>query len=66
MSELTVAIVEPNVTNGVVVNVEVVAPNWVNTDLEHLIEYTPEQPAAIGWAVVNGVVQVPPPEPDAE
>ncbi len=66
MSERTVAFVEPNVTNGVVVNVEVVAPDWVNDDPTHLIEYTPENPAAIGWAVVNCVVQVPPPEPDAE
>ena len=64
MSERTVAIVSPNVTNGVVVNVEVVAPDWVNDDPAHLIEYTPEQPAAIGWAVIDGVVQVPPlPDP---
>jgi hypothetical protein len=61
MSERTVAIVEPNVTNGVVVNVEVVPSDWVNNDPEHLIEYTPENPAAIGWAVIDGVVQVPPP-----
>ncbi len=66
MSERTVAIVQPNVTNGVVVNCEVVAPDWVNNDPEHLIEYTPENPAGIGWQVVNGVVQVPPPEPDTE
>ena len=64
MSERTVAIVEPNVTNGVVVNCEVVAPDWVNNDPEHLIEYTPENPAGIGWQVVNGVVIVPPPAPD--
>jgi hypothetical protein len=64
MSERTVAIVERNVTNGVVVNVEVVAPDWVNDDVAHLIEYTPENPAAIGWAVVNGVVIVPPPPPE--
>ena len=64
MSERTVARVSPNVTNGVVVNVEVVAPDWVNTDPTHLIEYTPENPAAIGWAVVDGVVIRPPdPEP---
>ena len=61
MSERTVAVVSPNVTNGVVVNVEVVAPDWTN-----LIEYTPEQPAAIGWAVIDGVVQVPPPPPEPE
>jgi hypothetical protein len=58
MSERTVAIVSPNVTNGVVVNVEVVAPDWVNDDP------TPENPAAIGWSVVNGVVIVPPPPPE--
>lgn len=63
MSERTIAVVEPNVTNGVVVNVEVVASNWVNNDPEHLIEYTTENPAAIGWAVVDGVVIVPPPPP---
>ena len=65
MSERTVAIVEPNVINGVVVNVEVVAPDWVNDDPAHLIEYTPENPAAIGWQVINGVVIVPPPPPEA-
>jgi hypothetical protein len=64
MSERTVAVVEPNVTNGVVINVEVVAANWVNNDPAHLIEYTPENPAAIGWVVVDGVVIVPPPPPD--
>lgn len=63
MTERTVAIVEPNVTNGVVVNVEVVPTDWVNNDPQHLIEYTPENPAAIGWTVVNGVVIVPPPPP---
>ena len=65
MSERTVAIVSPNVTNGTVVNVEVVAPDWTNTDPQHLIEYTQEQPAAIGWAVVDGAVIVPPPPPAA-
>ena len=63
MSERTVAIVEPNVTNGVVVNCEVVAADWTNTDPTHQIEYTPENPAAIGWAVINGVVQIPAPPP---
>lgn len=63
MSERTIAVVSPNVTNGVVVNVEVVPPDWTNTDPEHLLEYTPEQPAAIGWQVVNGVVILPPPPP---
>lgn len=66
MSERTVAIVEPNVTNGVVVNVEVVAPDWVNDDPAHLIEYTPEQPAGIGYKVIDGVVIVPPPLPEPE
>jgi hypothetical protein len=65
MSERTVAVVEPNTTNGIVVNVVVVAPDWVNTDSEHLIEYNEENPAAIGWQVLNGVVIVPPPpEPE--
>jgi hypothetical protein len=66
MSERTVAIVEPNTTLGVVVNVEVVAPDWLNNDPAHLIEYTPENPAAIGWQVINGVVQIPPPPPDPD
>lgn len=66
MSERTVAVVEPNVTNGVVVNVEVVASDWVNTDPQHLLEYDAEHPAAIGWQVINGVVQVPPPPPEPE
>lgn len=60
MSERTVAICEPNTTDGVVVNTIVVAPDWVNDDPSHLIEYTAENPAGIGWAVVNGAVQVPP------
>jgi hypothetical protein len=64
MTERTVAIVEPNVTNGVVVNVEVVPLDWVNNDPQHLIEYTPENPAAIGWQVINGVAIVPPPPPN--
>ena len=64
MTERTVAVVEPNVTDGIVVNVEVVPTDWTNTDPEHLIEYTPEQPAAIGWQVIDGVVQVPPPPPE--
>ena len=60
MSERTVAHVEPNVTNGVIVNVSVKSAGWVNDDPTHLIEYTEANPAAIGWAVVNGVVQIPP------
>lgn len=66
MTERTVAIVSPNVTNGVVVNVEVVAPDWTNTDPQHLIEYDAEHPAAIGWQVVNGKVIVPPPPPEPD
>lgn len=42
--------------NGVVVNIEVVASDWVNDDPTHLIEYDAEHPAGIGWQVVNGVV----------
>ena len=60
MSERTIAIVEPNVTNGIVVNVEVVPNNWVNNDPTHLLEYTANEPAAIGWQVVNGTVIAPP------
>ena len=60
MSERTVARVEPDITNGVVVNVSVKPAGWVNDDPDHLIEYTAESPAAIGWAVVDGVVQIPP------
>ena len=60
MSERTIAIVEPNVTNGVVVNVEVVPSDWVNNDPTHLLEYTTDEPAAIGWQVVNGTVIAPP------
>lgn len=66
MSERTIAVVQPNVTNGVVVNVIVEAPDWVNNDPTHLLEYTPEHPAAIGWQVVDGVVIVPPPPPEPE
>lgn len=65
-SERTVAVVEPNTTNGVIVNVVVVAPEWVNDDPTHLMEYDAEHPAAIGWEVVNGVVIVPPPPPEPD
>jgi hypothetical protein len=65
MAERTVAVVEPDTKQGVVVNVEVVAPNWVNNDPDHLIEYDAEHPAAIGWEVNNGVV-IAPPEPETE
>jgi len=66
MSERTVAHVQPNVTNGVVVNISVKSADWVNDDPEHLIEYTVDAPAAIGWEVIDGVVQVPPPPLDDE
>jgi len=66
MSERTVAVVEPDTTNGVVVNVVVVAPDWVNDDPDHLIEYDAEHPAAIGWEVVDGEVIVPPPPPELD
>ena len=60
MSQRTVAVVEPDVTDGVVVNVIVVAPDWVNDDPTHLTEYTEANPAGIGWLVKDGVVIVPP------
>lgn len=63
MSERTVAHVEPNITDGVIVNISVKSPDWVNDDPTHLIEYDEEHPAAIGWKVVKGVIQVPPPDP---
>jgi hypothetical protein len=66
MSERTVAVCEPNTTNGVVVNIIVVASDWVNGDPTHLIEYTSEAPASIGWEVKNGVVIVPPPPPEPD
>lgn len=66
MTERTVAHVEPNVTKGTVVNISVKSADWVNDDPTHLIEYDAEHPAAIGWEVINGVVQVPPPPPEPE
>jgi len=66
MSERTVAHVAPNTTDGVVVNISVKSADWVNDDPTHLIEYTDEAPAAIGWAVKNGVVIVPPPPPEPD
>ena len=65
MSERTVARCEPDTTNGIVVNVTVKPANWVNDDPTHLIEYTPENPAGIGWQVINGVVIIPP-APESE
>lgn len=66
MAERTVAVVAPNVANGVVVNVEVVSPSWTNNDPDHLIEYDADHPAAIGWQVLNGQVIVPPPPPEPD
>lgn len=66
MTERTVAEVSPDTKKGVVINVEVVPPDWTNNDPNHLIEYTPEHPAAIGWEVIDGVVIVPPPPPDPD
>ena len=67
MSQRTVAHCEPDTIDGVVVNVSVKSADWVNDDPEHLIEYTPENPAGIGWLVKDGLVIVPPPpsKPDA-
>lgn len=61
MSERTVARCEPNVINGIVVNVSVKSSDWINDDPDHLIEYDEENPAAIGWEVKNGKVIIPPP-----
>jgi hypothetical protein len=66
MTERTVAIVSPDTKKGVVVNVEVVPTDWTNNDPDHLIEYTEQNPAAIGWEVIDGVVIVPPPPPDPD
>lgn len=63
MKNKTVALCEPNTTNGVVINVSVKLPEWINDDPEHLIEYDEENPAGIGWQVLNGKVIVPPPPP---
>jgi hypothetical protein len=48
------------VADGVVVNVVVADDAWVAAQGGEWIEYTPENPAAIGWEVVDGVVVVPP------
>ena len=51
------------VQNGVVVNVVTANADWAGLSDGVWIEYTDEQPAAIGWAVVDGVaVQPPAPE----
>jgi hypothetical protein len=49
------------VEKNVVVNVVVADASWAGLDDGVWIEYTDEQPAAIGWAVVNGVAVKPPP-----
>lgn len=54
------------VENGIVVNVVVADDAWVQAQGGEWIEYTVESPAAIGWAVVNGVVQIPPPPVEPE
>lgn len=51
------------VQNGVVVNVVTANADWAGLLDGVWIEYTDEQPAAIGWAVVDGVA-VKPPEPE--
>ena len=58
-TERTVAIVEPNKNNGVVVNVIVVASDWVNDDSERFVEFDENTPFGIGWQVVNGVAVEP-------
>ena len=52
------------VENGVIVNVVVADDAWIQAQGGEWIQYTPESPAGIGWAVVNGVVQIPPPPPE--
>jgi len=47
------------VENNVVVNVVVADASWAGLLDGVWIEYTDEQPAAIGWAVVNGVAIAP-------
>ena len=54
------------VENGIVVNVVVADDAWVQAQGGEWVEYTAESPAAIGWAVVNGVVQIPPPPVEPE
>jgi hypothetical protein len=67
MSERVVAVVEPNTTNGVIVNVIVVQPDWVNNDPAHFFEGDDNGVGAIGWEIKNGNLIVPPaPEPVEE
>lgn len=54
----TVAVIE----NNIVINTIVHADDWVNPDDETMIEYDAENPAAIGWEVVDGVIINPNPE----
>jgi hypothetical protein len=48
------------IENGVVVNVVVADDSWIAAQGGEWIEYTPENPAGIGWEVINGVVIIPP------
>ena len=65
-TERTVAQAAPNVTDGIVVNTFVVAPDWINDDPTHYAEYTPEHLCGIGWQIVDGVCVLPPPPPDPD
>jgi hypothetical protein len=51
------------VENNVVVNVVVADSEWIALQSGEWIEYTAENPCAIGWDVENGVCIVPPPIP---
>lgn len=52
------------VENNVVVNVVVADAEWIALQSGEWIEYTTENPCAIGWDVENGVCIIPPvPEP---
>ncbi len=64
MSERTIALIEPNTQNGIVVNVFVVPAYWTNPNPGIYLQYDATNPAGIGWEVKNGTVIVPPPPPD--
>ena len=51
------------VENNVVVNVVEADAAWIAEQPGAWIEYTDENPCAIGWAVVDGACIVPPPPP---
>jgi hypothetical protein len=55
-----VAIIE----NNVVTNIVVEADNWQNPNDGTAIVYDMENPASIGWLVVNGVIINPDPTPE--